>query len=582
MWDRFAPRLRQVVVAALDEAGRRGGEVAGPQHLVLAMARDPKSAGFFVLEQCGLPPDQIIQRFDSYPANADSPRHRASQLDESAMGLLQSAARHATRLKHEHVGTEHLAIALSESTEIPIALELRDLGLTPDAAEAAVRQWFALGMPRGRAATPWSPLRWKMMGPFQKLIRIPMLTWKIYARRSLAHPRMVSDPYPIYRWVQKHEPVRADPLAPVWVVSGYDDVHAMLRDPRLRKDPFENQRLPRLTREQLSADSDGGRADAEAISMLFLDPPNHTRVRSLFTRAFTPKTLAELRPRIEQIAAERLDRVAGQNRMDIIADLAYPLPVIVIAELLGFPPEDYQDLKRWSDDLAASLGFTPTPQQQARATEARNEIRQYFDRIVEALRTSPRDTLIFRLLQGEGEPDGLSREEIFSNSILLLGAGHETTTNLIGNGVLALLKNRDQWDLLVSRPELMDSAIEEMLRYDSPVQWTSRVTGEPIELGGKTIPAAQIVLGCVGAANRDPRKFADPDRFDIQRSQNKHLSFGAGIHFCLGAALARMEAQIALSQLVARFPRMRLVERKLEWMEGLTFRGVRRLVVAKD
>jgi hypothetical protein len=489
------------------------------------------------------------------------------------------AASEATRLEHAHIGTEHLAIALAKSPDIPIAMELRESGLTPAAAEAAVRRWFAHGMPRRRGPVAWSPLRWKLMGPFQKLIRFPRMAWKIYVRKSLAHPRMVTDPYPLYRWLQKHEPVRLDPLASAWVVSGYDDVLSMLRDPRLRKDPFENQRLPRLARGQLGANSDGGRSESESISMLFLDPPHHTRVRSLFTRAFTPKTLADLRPRIEQIAAKRLDRVADQKQMDLIADLAYPLPVIVIAELLGFPPQDYESLKRWSDDLAASLGFVPTPEQQAKATQARMEIRQYFDTIVQSLQDSPRDTLIFRLLQGEGEPDGLSREEIFSNSILLLGAGHETTTNLIGNGVLALLRNREQWDLLVSRPELIESAVEEMLRYDAPVQWTTRVTREPIELGGKTIPSGMIVLGCLGAANRDPRKFTDPDRFDVQRSENKHIAFGIGIHFCLGAALARMEAQIALAQLVKRFPRMRLAPHKLRWMTGLTFRGVKSLPV---
>jgi cytochrome P450 len=578
MWDRFAARLRHVVVGALDEAGRRGGDVATPQDLVVALARDPQSAGVFVLEQCGIAPDQILRRFDSHPSSTDATRHGAARLDEPALALLQLAAVQATRLEHAHVGTEHLAVALAMS-DIPVAKELRDSGLTPDAADAAVRRWFAWGMPRRRGSLPWSPLRWKLMGPIQKLLQIPRMAWKIYGRRSLAHPKMITNPYPVYRWVRQHEPVRLDPLAPVWVISGYDDVQTMLRDPRLHKDPFENQRLPRLVREQLGADGDGGRSDAEAISMLFLDPPHHTRVRSLFSRAFTPKTLADLRPRIQQIASERLDAVADRNRMDIIADLAYPLPVIVIAELLGFPPEDYQSLKRWSDDLAASLSFTPTPQQQAQATLARWEIREYFDRIVAKLQTAPQDTLIFRLLQGENEPDGLNREEIFANSILLLGAGHETTTNLIGNGVLALLKHRDQWELLVSRPDLVESAVEEMLRYDGPVQWTSRVTAEPMQVGGKSIPAGQIVLGCVGAANRDPGKFPDPDRFDIQRSPNKHLAFGAGVHFCLGAALARMEAQIAVTQLITRFPKMRLADEKLQWMPGLTFRGVKALPV---
>ncbi|MGD0541787.1 MAG: cytochrome P450, partial [Tepidisphaeraceae bacterium] len=267
------------------------------------------------------------------------------------------------------------------------------------------------------------------------------------------------------------------------------------------------------------------------------------------------------------------------GKMDVVADLAYSLPVIVIAEMLGFPAEDYPQIKIWSDQLAAALSLNPSADQQVRANEAWTQIRGYFDQVVYRSKAKPANTLLNRLIQAENEPDGLNREEIFSNCVLLLSAGHETTTNLIGNGILALLRNIDQWELLVREPDLVESAVEEILRYDSPVQWTSRLTGEAIEMNGRLIPPGEIILGSLGAANRDPAHFTHPDRLDIRRTDNKHLAFGSGIHFCLGAALARMEMQIVLRELSGRFPKMKLATKRLQWLKGLTFRGVKNLPV---
>jgi cytochrome P450 len=337
--------------------------------------------------------------------------------------------------------------------------------------------------------------------------------------------------------------------------------------------------LPRLVRNQLGVTEEETRVEAEVVSMLFLDPPNHTRVRGVFARAFTPASLADLRPRIQLIAQKRIDQVADTGRMDIIADLAYPLPVIVIAEMLGFPPEDYPRIKQWSDILAAALSLRPTPEQQAQATRTWTEFRVYFDKVVLDIQKKPGNSLLPRLLAAETESEGLNREELFTNCVLLLSAGHETTTNLVGNAMLALLRNRDQWDLLVNDPSLIDSAVDELLRYDCPVQWTSRLAGESSEIRGQKIPPGEVILGCLGAANRDPQRFPDPDRLDIRRTDNRHLAFGSGIHYCLGAALARMEAEIAISQLAARFPKMRLAKQKVKWLKGLTFRGVQSLPV---
>jgi len=580
--------MRRALVSALDEAARHGREAADAEDLLAVIADDRESAGAYLLEQCGVDIGRILDR--AQPGIGPLPAQRADRLNRSAIRILRSASAEATRLRHDHVGTEHVIAALALAGDLEVGKKLNDAGMTPANAEAAIRRWIADGMPRRRGGWGWAPVQPRLltaaMRPLQKAARLPRILWNVFANKSLAHPRFVTDPYPLYRWLRERQPVRKDPLAPVWVLTRHDDVMEMLRSPRFRKDPFAPQRLPRLVRKQLGVPGEETRPQPETVSMLFLDPPAHTRVRGVFSRAFTPASLAELRPSIERMARQRIDRVvegfastAATGQMDIIADLAYPLPVVTIVEMLGFPAEDFPRIKQWSDDLAAALSLNPSPKQQTRSNQAWNEIRGYFEQVVARMQRTPGNSLLSRLLEAENEPDGLNRDEMFTNCVLLLSAGHETTTNLIGNGMLALLRNRDQWDLLVRQPDLIESAVDELLRYDSPVQWTSRLTGEPIEINGQTIPPGEIVLGCLGAANRDPARFPDPDRLDIRRSDNRHLAFGSGIHYCLGAALAKMEAQIAIRELAARFPRMTLAKTKLRWMKGLTFRGVKSLPV---
>jgi cytochrome P450 len=575
--------MRRALVSALDEAARLGRDAADVEDLLAVIAGDHESAGAYLLEQCGVNVDRILGRANMAMVANFPPSPRARRLDGSAMRILRAASEEATRLRHAHVGTEHVVAALTQASDLALGKKLIDAGLTPAHAEAGIRRWIAEGMPRRRGGWGFTSLRPAALAvvlrPVQKAVRIPGVMWNVYGRKSLGHPGFVSDPYPLYRWLRDRQPVRKDPLAPAWVLTRYDDVLEMLRDPRFRKDPFAADRLPRLVRKQLGVGNEETRGDVDVISLLFLDPPAHTRVRGIFSRAFTPASLTELRPMIESIARKRLDHAAPSGCMDIIADLAYPLPVIIIAELLGFPAEDYQQIKQWSDDFAAALSLNASSEQQGRAAQARAEIRGYFDRLVSGLKSTPNDTLLSRLLLSEEEPGGLNREEIFSNCVLLLSAGHETTTNLIGNGMLALLRNPDQWEMLVRSPDLIESAVEELLRFDCPVQWTSRLAGEAIEVNGQVIPTGEIVLGSLGSANRDPARFNDADRLDIRRTDNKHLAFGSGIHFCLGAALARMEMQIVLREMSSRFPRMKLAKKRLKWLKGLTFRGVKSLPV---
>jgi cytochrome P450 len=585
MWNRFPPRMRRALNAAMQDAAFRGRDAVTASDLVAAVARDAESAGAYLLEFCGFDRNKIGVSNDG-PARAVLSDRRAGRLDPCALLLLSRAQAAADELGHDHVGTEHVILGLSRSPEIEPAAALIQAGLSADAANDALRAWIAADMPRGSERPLGmklkSPLLRAAVGPIIKAARLPRVLWAIYGRKSLGHWRFAHNPYPLYRWLREHEPVRRDPLAPVWVLTRYEDVATLMRDPRFRKDPFASERLPRLLRHQLGADADDSRIDSDAVSMLFLDPPGHTRVRGMFARAFTPASLAELRPGIERKTAERLEAARAAGGMDFIADLAYPLPVIVIAELLGFPAEDYPRIKQWSDDLAASISLTATREMHVRAGQSRRQMLTYFDTIISQTQQQPRDTLLSRLLAMEKEPGGLTRAELFSNIVLLLAAGHETTTNLLGNCMLALLEHRDQWEKVVKDPSLIPQAIEETLRYDCPVQWTSRVAGERMEINGKTIEMGEILLGSMGAANRDPERFAEPDRYDLSRADNKHLAFGTGIHFCLGAALARMEAEIVFRAVVERFPTIRLARRKLKWLKGLTFRGVKRLPVRWD
>ena len=586
MWKRFPPRLRRAIAAAVDLAAARGCDEVAVEHLLHAICHDRESAAAFLFERAGLSLASLRERLDTIGPTGHGHQQKASRLSAGSLQVLEGAAGEADRWKHAHVGTEHVALALAVADHNGASELLRAMGFTRDRAEAGLRQWVAEGMPRRRRnGGDTLPVVGQWLGrlprPVRRAVQLPSLGWQVFVGRSLGHPRFVTDPYPLYRWLRDHHPVRRDPLVPVHVVTRYADVSTMLKDPRFRKDPFALDRLPAIIREQLGVPA-GRSSDVETVSMLFLDPPHHTRVRAFFTRAFTPRILAGLRPRIEQITQARLAAVRAAGRMDVIETLAYPLPVIVIAELLGFPAEDYPLYKRWSDDFAAALGLYAAAEQQAAAARSRAELRVYFDRLVErhqrAGLSGAEDNLLPALLALEDEPGSLTRDELFINAALLLAAGHETTTNLIGTGLLALLRHPDQLAAARDDPSLIDSTVEELLRFDSPVQWVSRVVGERLELGETTLEAGSILLGSLGSANRDPRQFANADQLDVRRQDNRHLAFGSGIHFCLGAALTRLEAQVAFAALL-QLPNLQLARRKVRWKKGLIFRAATELNV---
>jgi len=386
-------------------------------------------------------------------------------------------------------------------------------------------------------------------------------------------PEFHADPYPFYARLRKESPVHETPMG-FWVVTRYDDVVMVLRDPRFGRAGFH----PMMA----SSSASPTNPDPLPPSMLFQDPPDHTRLRALVNKAFTPRVVEAMRPHIQDIVDGLLDRVVPTGTMDVIADLAYPLPVTVICEMLGVPVNDQGMIRQWSADLARSLdaiGLLADPEVRERGVQARRALGEYFRSLIPDRRAHPRDDLFSALIAAEEQGDRLSERELLAMCILLFVAGHETTVNLIGNGVLALLRHPDQLRRLREDRTLVPSTVEELLRYDSPVQRTARIPTTDVEIDGHKIAAGHMVVAAIGAANRDPAQFHDPDRLDIGRADNRHLAFGLGIHFCLGAPLARLEAQVAIGALVQRASHLELATSALQWRESSTLRGLKTLPV---
>jgi cytochrome P450 len=400
---------------------------------------------------------------------------------------------------------------------------------------------------------------------------------------ALLSPAFFADPYPTYHALRAASPVVWDDALRSWLLSGYAEVAAALSDPRLARGRTAEEEAAIL--EQLTASGQGELRPLRRLlwrMMLFSDPPAHTRLRALANQAFTPRVVEGLRPHIQAVVDRALDAVQAAGRMEVIADLAYPLPVIVIGEMLSLPPGEREQFKRWSDDIiafAARLG-ADQPGLAGRALRSTRELTEYFRALVAELRRRPNDTLLSALVAAEERGDRLSEEELLANAVLLLMNGHETTTYMIGNALLALLRHPEQRRRLQGDPTLIAPAVEELLRYDGSVQMRGVTAAADLAVGGKQIAKGQSVLLLLGAANRDPAQFPEPDRLDLDRRETRHLDFGRGIHFCIGAALARAELQIAITSVLRRMPGLRLASETLEWQKvPPIFRGLKALPV---
>lgn len=398
---------------------------------------------------------------------------------------------------------------------------------------------------------------------------------------TMSTPEFLRDPYPFYARLLNEAPVHYEPEWGSWHLSRYADCQAAFRNPYFSSQRVDNPDdvpppdwLPDALREQATRIF-----GIDRTTLIAIDPPKHTRIRSLVSKAFTPRVIDSLRARIEALVSEFLDAAieARTDTIDLVSALAYPLPATVIAEMMGVPVQDRDRFRTWANAAAATLDLFALPEDmRVSAIEGSIALYDYLDGLIRdrQARSDAGSDLIGTLVTASINQERLSAQELVGNTALLLVAGHETTTNLIGSSILALLRHPDQMTLLRTHPEFIDNAVEEFLRFDPPVQMDSRRATRDLTIGAHTIQAGQWVNIVIAAANRDPLQFADPHRLDIRRTDNRHLSFAHGIHFCLGAPLARLEAQIAIAAILRRFEHIALATDNLTWRPNRVLRGL--------
>jgi len=394
---------------------------------------------------------------------------------------------------------------------------------------------------------------------------------------DLKSRRNVQDPFPLYAWLRDHDPAHWSESLNAWVVTRYDDVVDVFDRPEI----FSSDRFRKVD-ERYASQRPAVRAVAEVLGhwLVFRDPPDHDRLRGLLQSSFTPKQLESSRDRIQRTVDALLDRVVVGGAMDFIRALGFPLPAIVIAGLMGAPEEDLESIKTWSDRLAAYLGGAVDDRDNfAEASVGLLALVDYFRTLLRERERAPRDDLMSLMLRAEHEGDRLTRDEVVANCILLLFAGHETTTNLVGNGIFHLLRHPAQAALLRADPSLLHGAVEELLRYDGPVPATMKVATADVRIRGRTIHRGDMVVPFLASANRDPRQFPDPDTLDVRRQPERHVAFAAGIHYCLGAWLARLEARVVLDTVFRRLPGLALAPGEPQWKPMIFLRGLEALPV---
>ncbi len=390
-------------------------------------------------------------------------------------------------------------------------------------------------------------------------------------RADFFEPRLISaefvrDPYPLLHQLRQQAPVYWSDAIGAWLVTRYDDLVVTMKDPtRFSNENRLGQAVAYLPPEK-RANFKPFEDHYKTKGLLHSDPPDHTRLRALVTKEFTAKVVEQMKPQIQKIVDGVLDAAESEGGMDVIPDLAAALPVGVIAEILGVPQGDRHLFKRWTDAILGFQGVNkPSEADLYRAQEALVELRAYLLDMFNERRRTPRQDLMSKFVAVESAGERLSQAELINTSVTLFTAGHETTLSFISNSIYSLLANPDQMQLLREKPELLASALEESLRFESPVSRQSRLMKADAELGGKTLKKGEMLFQMLNAANRDPEYFADPDKFDIQRQNNRHMAFGQGMHFCVGAMLARTEGLIAVGTTIRRFPNLRLVDDKPDW-----------------
>ncbi|MBV9851074.1 MAG: cytochrome P450 [Armatimonadetes bacterium] len=589
MWHRIGQGLKAAIFHAVERAEASGERDLSTRHLLMGLEAVRDAPAAQALTRLGVTAEAFGEALARAVPCEKPGRGPEAALTPEARNAVERAYALARDLGDGEIGGEHLLLAFVREPEASDAGRvLAGLGVTWERAGRAlmaVQEWRTRP-PEGITVPGLRARRLKARARETKK-RVGQLAYALTHSRQpfmpylLFRKRTTDNPYPFYARLRR-DPFYWDELINQWVVTGYEDVVAVLAESRFSHRQFTlsswgMEELPPLVgREFRRLNGSLGR------QMLFLDAPEQTRQRALVAKQFTPRVIARMRDQIQAVTDELLDAVAPTGRMDVIADLAFPLPATVIARMLGVRMDEAAQFKKWSDDFIAYIGGETSLAQDLAAYHSLHDLAGYFRALIPLRRRDPQDDLLTLLIQAEEGGDRLTDDEVIANCLLLLAAGHETTTQLIGNGLLALLRHPDQVRLLRDDPDCIGPAVEELLRYDSPVQWTSRVVREPFEWKGRRFEGGQQVSIGLAAANRDPAQFPDPDRLDITRAGNRHVAFGYGPHFCLGAALARLEGQMALGALLRRFPRLRLESPSVRWHANFTFRALQSLPVRLD
>jgi hypothetical protein len=567
MWHRFPQPMRDVILRSLEDASRHHRLTAEPQDLLAGIVRTPHCAATHLLRE------RSFQAAGQ--STGDEKLTPAAELSAAAVCVVEQAYRESVGLKDRVVGTDHLLLAL-----LKLHPGLPPLsGVRYDQVLAGIRKLRRLGIGPDAPIASLNPVA-GLARRLRSALRVLPQLYKLYVQLSAAHPRLVTDPYPLYDRMRRRGVVRRDPIMPLWVVTGYAEVAQVFRDPRFSSLPLSH-RSPNGLLEIGELPAGPVRGQLGVITnvltrmMVFSDDPAHARTRAQLGQMFSPRNVAGLRPAVQQIADELIDAVVGAGRMDFIRDFACPLPLYIVSDVLGLRRSDWRQLKEWSDVFGTLLSFRTTLEQDLHARSAMMEMRRYFDDVIAGVRAQPDASLLSQLVNPPAGATQIDLDDLFGNVVFMLAAGHETTTSVLGNGLRALLNHPDQLQRLQEDPSLINTAVEELLRLESPVQWTRRRATEDVELGGQLIQQGDVVIVSMGAANRDPRQFPDPHRLDVTRKDaSKNLAFSGGSHYCLGAGLARIELQVGLTTLLRRLCDIRVVEGfKLNWRKGHTLRS---------
>jgi len=574
LWDVMPPRTRHILQDAIKiAAGRASVE---PHHLLLALIDSRRSGAQYLIQHC----DADISRLrDDLIAeqNSDSAQPSLGEiiLSPPLLQLLAEALELSKSLGRPYVASTHLLMSLAASN-LPLGARLRNAGLTPEALRRAWRRWqrepnlrrrWALGLEAASVFRPVMP-RIPSIKTMAALAGIP---WKVVAKKSLLHPGYRSDPFRMYDVLRSTRPFALDPLLPAFIAVNYADVQFVIKDGRFGRGPFLSDSFPTLVRRQL-----GGPEHQRGLPamMLFADPPRHTRIRAAFMRVFNSVSMDVIRRQMAETIQELLDQMATRKSVDLIEMFSGPLPTTVITRMMGLPGADAPLLSAWSDRMVPAIGIHSSLQDLAAADAAYTEFSDYLKL---KLASRSKEGMLGALL--EGDAADLPQEEFIANCMLLLMAGHETTTSLITNGIWLLIRHPEQRAIAMRDPKAMALAVEEILRFESPVQWTGRVAIADVDVAGQKVLRGDLVLAGIGAANRDPAVFSEPDQFKVDRPDNRHIAFGFGIHYCLGAMLAKMEAQMALYEFFRRFPHATLARDSLRWRPGLVLRCPEQLIL---